>query len=117
MPSQEPETRTYTLTATPEILAMIERLFALMWICGAWGSSRNFSMWFDGDGRDRLKVEEPKGIVDTYRAGVGKAVEGGYDTISVNDGFYCITSGSDEKVRRHYKDDGTELEVKEDRAL
>ena len=101
------ESRTYVLTATPAVLARIERFLTLIWKLGAWGSSRTVKFSFDGDGSDRLVVEGhwPRSMLESYNAGARKAIESGYDPISISDGGFLGFTG--DKPRRRWRDDGS----------
>lgn len=51
------ETKTYAITASPEVHRRLERFLALLHYNA--GHSGVFGMHFDGDGRDRLVVDPP----------------------------------------------------------
>ena len=114
MPEKE-ETRTYTLTAVPSVLRRIERLFALMAKCGRWGASRSFSLWFDGDGADRLEIQ--RSVVRNFDGGAAKAIESGYGVIYVNGpGFLGMSGGNTMEPKKRWNDNGKELPLLEELA-
>ena len=114
--AKEQETRTYKLTAEPEILNRIERLLALMYICGTWGASRTFQLSFDGDGADRIQVS--KSTIRPYIKGAGAIISPGDGLISVNGpGFLGLRDGIDQKPKRRFGDDGSKIEIEKDYKL
>jgi len=52
------ETRTYTVTGHGEAFSQLEKVMKAMSILGGWGASREVKVYFDGDGSDKLSVEE-----------------------------------------------------------
>lgn len=58
--AQEKITRTYTVHGRGEALAQLERILVAMHMLGSWGSSRSLQIGFDGDGPDKLDIEELK---------------------------------------------------------
>lgn len=101
------ETRTYTITASPSVLARFERLLALFHFASGWGHSGCFGMSLDGDGPERLQVEpEPR----QYRKGVGEISNVGYDVeLATDRGFAGLFEDSDRMRRWRYSDDGERL--------
>ena len=69
------ETRTYTLTASPDVLRRVERFLALLHYNA--GHSAIFGLQFDGDGRDRLAVDPPPDPALALPAQrIGRALDG-----------------------------------------
>lgn len=60
-------TKTYKITAKPEILKRVEAFIAHLQYVGNIGHSGLFAMGFDGDGSDKMTVE---GIPDYKKLGV-----------------------------------------------
>lgn len=50
-------TKTYTMTGSPEAVARVERLLAMIWLNGMWGHSGLFGITWDGDGADHLDIQ------------------------------------------------------------
>jgi len=71
-------TKTFTVTATEEVMARFERFLALLHYNSSFGHTSLFAMHLDGDGSDRLQVKEIDGNlaheVDAI-GGVGYNVE------------------------------------------
>ena len=78
------ETRTYTVTATPEILGRFERLLSMFHWNSRHGHSGVFGMPLDGDGRDGMTVSpEPE-----HRREVSDVSNYGHDVeIAYNDSY------------------------------
>jgi len=53
----EMETRTYTITAQPEQLNVLEKLFMEMEAMGMAGASRDVNLYVDGDGAFRPRFQ------------------------------------------------------------
>lgn len=69
------ETRTYTITASPDVLRRFERFLALLHYNA--GHSAIFGLQFDGDGRDRLTVDPPPDPALALPAQrIGRALDG-----------------------------------------
>lgn len=71
----EKETKTFTITAPPNVLRRIERFLALLHWNSAFGHSSIFAIPLDGDGPERVVVDP----VPDYRADVDKLAGVGYD--------------------------------------
>ena len=78
------ETRTYEITSDANTLNKIERMLRLMEIMGSQGSTRAIEIEFDGDGPDRLKVEND--IIECTE-GASRAIQHGLDVSVFNEGF------------------------------
>lgn len=64
---RDEETRTYTVTGHGEAFAQLEKVMKAMSILGGWGSSREIQVYFDGDGADKLSVDELDGFtIDNF---------------------------------------------------
>ena len=57
MPTQK-ETKTFTVTATPEIMKRFERFMAMLHYNSCFGHSAHFAMFLDGDGWDKFELAE-----------------------------------------------------------
>ncbi|HND47903.1 MAG TPA: hypothetical protein PLL95_05040 [Anaerolineales bacterium] len=51
-------TKTFTITATPQMMLKIERFLAWMHFNTAWGHSATIALDCDGDGSDKVSVVE-----------------------------------------------------------
>lgn len=62
--AKDKDTRTYTLTGTPETLNQFEEVLSLIQYLGNVGASRTIKLWVDGDGSARIKVKSDKALKD-----------------------------------------------------
>lgn len=65
------ETRTYTVSGTPEQLDTLEALFNEVNVLSGMGSSRGIKLYVDGDGAVNLHVKSEKDNLNTKAAGYG----------------------------------------------
>lgn len=78
------QTRTYTITARPEIIARFERLLALLHWSSRHGHMAYFGMPLDGDGGDGITVSPEPG----YKTEVDGVARVGYDVeLAYDHGF------------------------------
>jgi hypothetical protein len=62
--AKDVETRTYDISAYPEILDQLEEILRAMEFLGSVGASRTLEIGVDGDGRARVKVKRTDKDID-----------------------------------------------------
>ena len=92
------ETRTYAITASPDVHRRLERFLALLHYNA--GHSATFGLQFDGDGQDRVVVEPPP---DPALALPAQRIGGALDGLEYvgDDGNYRAVPISDRVVYRY----------------
>jgi len=92
MPTQK-ETKTFTVTATPEIMKRFERFMAMLHYNSCFGHSAHFAMFLDGDGWDKFELKE-----------VDKSLKNEVDAIGCV-GRDCEIACTDKYMARSFKRD------------
>ena len=99
--------KTYDIEASPAVIDRIDRLFTIMQLAAAQGSSRDLGIWLDGDGPDKFQVLNEL-FIDCYRAGARKALEEGHAVLAQDDGYEGMrVELPDREVHKFFMDDGT----------
>lgn len=104
---EEEITRTVSITGKPEVVNRVLTLLAMIEYNGAVGHSGNFSIAFDGDGSDKIKLE---GVDDVRKqnkdgfnacSGYGGMVE----IVGENGKFFVTTKDRDVELKKIYPKD------------
>lgn len=100
------ETRTYTITTSPDVQKRIEKFLALLHWNSRYGHSGTFAMPLDGDGQDTVTVDPEPG----YSKQVGNLATVGYDVeIAYDNSFSGLFENTAREREREckwvYKDD------------
>ena len=101
---RNPVTKTFTVTAEPEVMERFERLLCLMQHSTLVGHSGIFGMYLDGDGADRFKIKE--GLAQ-YRKGAAKITGVGYSVeLATGEGYSGLMQDRNSNNRWSYDDKG-----------
>jgi|SRR6185312_2948635 len=85
MKQNETQTKTFTITTSPELMQRIERFFALLHFNSNFGHSGTFGIPLDCDGNEKVKIEP---INKELGLQVGLVSGVGYDVEIANDKGY-----------------------------
>ena len=83
-------THNFEITTTPEVMARIEGLMAMLHYNSAWGHSGTFAIWMDGDGPERVIIRRDDADAGFLhlRQGVSKVGDVGYDVEMADSGRF-----------------------------